>query len=210
MMSDETGPRQDGSNDAEFPRAILDSIQDGVYLVDPRRRITFWNSAAESLTGYLRQEVIGRACPGNILRHCTLEGVELCETGCPLKATLNDGQAHEQFLLLQHKNGHRVPVRVRATAVRASDDTVIGAAEVFEEHDLTDTSARRTHTLGSLHLIDELTGLANREMIATKLAERMGELVRCRIPFGILLIDIDRLKQINRNFGRDAGDACCA
>ncbi len=31
-------------------------------------------------------------------------------------------------------------------------------------------------------------------------------MARCGIPVGILLIDIDRLKQINRNFGRDAGD----
>jgi len=54
--------------------------------------------------------------------------------------------------------------------------------------------------------VDQLTGLANREMIATKLAERVGEFAHFGIPFGILLIDIDHLKHINRNYGRDAGD----
>lgn len=199
-------PRQNWSNDAEFLRVILDSIQDGVYFVDPERRITYWNSGAEALTGYLRHEVLGRCCPERILRHCTPEGVGLCDEGCPLQATLADGKPREEFLLLRHKDGHRVPVRLRVTAVRGLEETIIGAAQVFEEHDFANSSARRAQTLESLHLVDPLTGLANREMIAAKLAERHGEWLRYGIPFGILLIDIDHLKQINLNFGRDAGD----
>jgi diguanylate cyclase (GGDEF)-like protein/PAS domain S-box-containing protein len=190
----------------EFLRAILDSIQDGVYFVDRNRRITFWNSGAEELTGYLRHEVVGRFCPDDLLRHCTAEGVELCETDCPLQATLADGHPREVFVTLSHRQGHRVPVRVRATAVRDPEGVILGAAEVFEEHDFTQASERQARTLASLHLVDSLTGLANREMISTKLGERVGEFARCGIPFGILLIDIDQLQHINRNFGRDAGD----
>jgi len=32
-------------------KRILDSLYDGVYLVDPDRRITYWNSGAERITG---------------------------------------------------------------------------------------------------------------------------------------------------------------
>jgi diguanylate cyclase (GGDEF)-like protein len=110
-------------------------------------------------------------------------------------------------VLLRHKRGHRVPVRVRATAVRDSDGKVIGAAEVFEEHALVNAETQRMRTLDSLHLVDRLTGLANHEMIAAKLSERFSELAAYRIPFGILLIDIDHLERINRHFGHDAGDS---
>jgi len=195
-----------GAESPEFLRAILDGIQDGVYLVDRERRITFWNSGAETLTGYLRHEVIGRRCPENLLRHCTADGAELCESGCPLQTSLTDGQAREAFVFLRHKRGYRVPVRVRVTAVRDAQGIISGAAEVFEEHDLAQAGAQQTQTLESPHLVDRLTGLANREGIAAKLAERIRELAQCGTPFGILLIGIDGLPLINRNFGRDAGD----
>ena len=205
-MKEVTDTFREGPESPGFLSVILDSIQDGVYFVDPNRRITYWNSGAEALTGFLRQEVLGRCCPDTLLRYCTPDGVELNEIACPLQATLADGKAREAFLTLRHREGHRLPVRVRDTAVRDSEGVILGAAEVFEEHDFANPSPRQIRTLASLHLVDQLTGLANREMIATKLAERVGEFAHFGIPFGILLIDIDHLKHINRNYGRDAGD----
>ena len=46
---------------------ILDNLIDGVYLTDLQRRITYWNKAAEDLTGYRAEEVIGKRCADNIL-----------------------------------------------------------------------------------------------------------------------------------------------
>lgn len=195
-----------GADSPEFLRAILDSIQDGVYFADRERRITYWNSGAEALTGYLRQEVIGRRCPENLLRHCTAEGVELCESGCPLEASLTDGQPREAFVFLGHKRGYRVPVRLRVTAVRDAQGGIVGAAEVFEEHGFAHASAHPAQTTESPDLADRLTGLCNRQGIAAKLAERVRELAQGGAAFGILLVGIDGLPQINRNFGRDAGD----
>ncbi|HEX7541873.1 MAG TPA: PAS domain-containing protein [Anaerolineales bacterium] len=34
------------------PKDILDNLYDGVYFVDPERRITYWNNGAERITGY--------------------------------------------------------------------------------------------------------------------------------------------------------------
>jgi len=41
-------------------RIVLESLPNGVYVVDTERRILFWNDGAEQITGYLRQDVIGR------------------------------------------------------------------------------------------------------------------------------------------------------
>jgi PAS domain S-box-containing protein len=41
---------------------ILDSINEGVFTVDPEWRITTFNAAAERITGVQRQEAIGRSC----------------------------------------------------------------------------------------------------------------------------------------------------
>ena len=43
----------------EIFRSILETLPTGVYLVDRDRKILFWNRAAENVTGYLRQDVVG-------------------------------------------------------------------------------------------------------------------------------------------------------
>ena len=45
--------------DPSYYRAILESLPTGVYVVDPERRILFWNDGAEQITGYRRHEIIG-------------------------------------------------------------------------------------------------------------------------------------------------------
>ena len=35
----------------------------GVYIVDDERRILFWNKAAEEITGYTAEEMVGKSCP---------------------------------------------------------------------------------------------------------------------------------------------------
>ncbi len=62
---------------------ILDSLNDGVYVTDLDRKITYWNRAAERITGWRTSEVIGKNCSDNILCHVDkdghiLFGVELC------------------------------------------------------------------------------------------------------------------------------------
>ena len=84
-------------------------------LCDLTRKITFWNAAAERITGFSSTEVVGRRCLENILVHVDGNGCEVCKNACPLAATMNDGIAREADLFLQHKSGHRVPVTVRVT-----------------------------------------------------------------------------------------------
>ena len=42
--------------------AILDTMADGVFVIDPDRRILRWNRAMERLTGYSAEEAVGESC----------------------------------------------------------------------------------------------------------------------------------------------------
>ena len=117
----------------EIYRAVLESLPIGVYLTDRKRQISFWNTSAEKITGYLGQEVIGRCCHDNLLMHCDENHVSLCGCACPLAQTMQDGRAREAAAFLHHKEGQRVPVRVRAIPIRDEFGAIIGAAECFEE-----------------------------------------------------------------------------
>ena len=55
--------------DTAFGPAIVDQLYEGVYFVDPARRIRSWNKGAEALTGYQASDVVGRFCRDNLLNH---------------------------------------------------------------------------------------------------------------------------------------------
>ena len=104
--------------DKEFYQDLLDQISDGVYFVTRDRRITYWNGGAERITGFGAEEVLGHSCSEGMLRHIDDTGRQLCLRGCPLAAVMTDGKRREVQVYLHHKDGHRVPVTVRGSALR--------------------------------------------------------------------------------------------
>ena len=78
---------------AEIFRAALESLQTGVCMVDRDRKISFWNDGAERITGYLRQDVLGRFCGEILLIKFHENKAALCEHSCPLVAAMRDGQS---------------------------------------------------------------------------------------------------------------------
>ena len=41
---------------------VLNSLADGVYITDLNRKIVFWNAAAERITGWRPEDVLGKTC----------------------------------------------------------------------------------------------------------------------------------------------------
>lgn len=189
-----------------FYRELLDSLTDGVYFVDRDRRITYWNKGAEALSGYSASEAVGRFCRDNLLVHTDESGCNLCRDGCPLASVMGNGGAEEAYVYMRHREGHRVPVIVRAAAVRDAAGFIIGAVESFSEN-IAVNALGQVAALEKLAMIDPLTGIPNRRCIETVMRNRWHQLSRDRRPFGIVLIDIDHFKAVNDKHGHRAGDA---
>jgi PAS domain S-box-containing protein len=146
---------------AAFHQVLLSNLFDGVYLVDADRRIISWNHAAEALTGYTAQEVVGRLCCDNFLAHVDDNGCKLCQDGCLFTAALKDGQSHESEAYLRHKQGHRVPVSARVVPITDDQGRVLGVAQIFSDVPAR-SMERRNQELAKLAFRDFLTGLPNR------------------------------------------------
>ena len=146
----------------EFYRELLDNLLDGVYFVDAERRITYWNKGAERISGYAAGEVIGSRCSDEILVHVDGQGRCLCTDGCPLQASLDDGEIHEAEVFLHHKDGHRVPVQVRVAPIRAEGGRITGAVEAFTDNATALAALQRVEELQAIAYVDSLTGVANR------------------------------------------------
>lgn len=112
---------------------ILNSIFDGIYVVDKKRRIIFWNRGAEEITGYRADEVMGRRCSDDILNHIDENGVLLCRNACPLARSLNTGQEVRAKVYPFHKDGRRFPTRTHIAPIRNSEGKVVAAIEVFRD-----------------------------------------------------------------------------
>ncbi len=116
----------------EEVKTLLDFIFDGIYVVGIDRKIVFWNKGAENITGYERNEVIGRRCSDNILNHIDCDGnaVCLCEA-CPLKRAVEMDTESRYKLYPLHKDGRRFPVSTHISPVKNKAGKIIGAIEVF-------------------------------------------------------------------------------
>jgi diguanylate cyclase (GGDEF)-like protein/PAS domain S-box-containing protein len=186
---------------------VIDTIAEGVYFIDREGFITFWNKAAERISGYPREQVIGKKCSDNLLRHIDSSGKELCVEGCPLAACMDDGRPREAEVFLHHRDGHRVPVNVRAIPIHGTIKGRGGCIEIFADR------SDRSRLLGELEelrketLIDALTGLGNRRFSDICLEKACLDFERDEHRgFGILMLDIDLFKDINDRHGHATGD----
>lgn len=190
----------------EFYKDLLDQMTDGVYFVDRDRRILYWNQGARRLTGYTPEEIVGKYCQDDILCHVDYEGKVLCTSCCPLAASIHDGAGREARVFLRHKEGRRVPVRVRVQPLRGADGSIIGGIEIFSDDTAHAEAHRNIEDMKRLAFLDHLTGLPNRRFLDMSLQTALNEFQLHKDPFGVLCIDLDRLKEINDSFGHDMGD----
>ncbi len=108
---------------------VLESMGSGVIAVDALGRITTFNAAAEQMTGYRRDEVLGRPY-GEVFPER--------DDGPP--AILLSLETHRPHIVkeraLHRHDGRAVPVGVSSSPFRDSNGTLSGALEIF--HDLTE------------------------------------------------------------------------
>jgi len=106
---------------------ILDSINEGVFTVDPDWRITTFNRAAERITGVRRQDAIGRRC-------CDVFRASICERACALKGTIATGKPMVNATAhITSAAGERIPVRISTALLKDASGAVTGGVETFQD-----------------------------------------------------------------------------
>lgn len=191
--------------DAKFNELLMDFFE-GVYIVDTTRKIIFWNSGSERITGYTAKEVLNKHCFNNILRHVDSNGKELCFNGCPLHSTLATGKNSNSEVFLHHKEGHRVPVSVKSMPLKDEKGIIIGAIEVFTDLRFNKNNYVENRELKELLSTDTLTGIPNRRFLDFYLSNLVNENKQFNTSFGILFFDIDDFKKVNDIHGHNIGD----
>jgi len=99
---------------------IMDSMAEGLFVLNSERRIVLWNQAMETLTGYTPMEAMGKDCS---LLDCAAQP-------CPLSKDQVIDQAECQ---LRHKDGGRIPVLKNARVLRDDTGNTIGMVETVTD-----------------------------------------------------------------------------
>lgn len=107
---------------------ILNTINDGVFIVDNDLRITsFFNQAACKITGFDADEAIGKSCH-QVFR------ADICGKSCPLKQTLETGRPiRDVTAKIRDRRDRIVPVSLSTTALRDENGRITGAVEIFRD-----------------------------------------------------------------------------
>lgn len=197
---------KDRTYDSPNFQEILESMEEGLYFTDLRRIITRWNKAAERITGYTAEEVVGKSCKDNLLMHVDEKGNSLCLNMCPLAYTMKDGHPRETKVYLHHKEGHRIPVMIRALPQRDEGGEIIGGIELFTDMSVRENLELQLEQLRKLAMLDPLTDLPNRRYLESRMEGMHQEFLKGDIPWGVLFFDIDRFKRVNDTYGHDMGD----
>ncbi|UUX94180.1 EAL domain-containing protein [Aquabacterium sp. J223] len=176
--------------------AVLECAPLAVITCDREGRVLQANPGSEHLLGCPAAALIG--VPLASLQDAEGDGGQTPPSG----QALTQDEVHEA--VWRRRDGSTVPVMVAYAPLRGGDGSVDGLLAFAQ-----DISERKRHEAFIRHLAhhDELTGLPNRTLL-TQHAERALASARAQDRHAaVLLIDLDRFKQINDSLGHNAGDA---
>ncbi|MCR2806878.1 bifunctional diguanylate cyclase/phosphodiesterase [Paenibacillus soyae] len=189
--------RKDSEIQAGFMwyKSLFDNNQDGIMTVDLNYRIMAFNPAMTKLTGLTGETLVNQGVD-QILPYIVEEERERTRE---MFMRSFGGSIQNYETAVTHQNGNRVDLQVINVPV-VIEDKVVG--NYIMARDITDEK-RAKERIQHQALHDELTGLPNRRMFNSLLAEKIeGNPQR----FAVMVMDIDRFKLINDSLGHMYGD----
>lgn len=178
----------------------LENMSDGLVMLDNRGVILFCNSRYRQLfprTAHLR---IPGASYGDVIR----ASVDFGEERLPQGVSLEQHVASE-VSALQH-DGERMIELIDGRRLSSRHKVVANESSLLVVSDVTE----RWHFQKNLEhqaLHDPLTTLANRAYFNQELARLLDRARSTDTELIVMLVDLDRFKEVNDNFGHPAGDA---
>jgi two-component system response regulator HydG len=156
---------------SRYWKTIVDTLQDGVMVIDPSGTIIAVNPAVSQLTGYRPEELIGRSCRTLDCTGCQIIGKGPGRHWCGL---YKDGDVRAKRCAITAKDHRTVTIIKNASILRDEHNRIIGAVETLK--DMSQIIRQQEEILSlrrSLHLDEGYHGIVG----AAPVMQAMYELI---------------------------------
>lgn len=197
QMRQEISERTKAESRLKLAGQIIESSNEGIIITDLRGNIENVNQAFCKTTGFSRNEVVGKNLALIQTPHHDSEFYQkvwqtLLKTG-EWKGEVWD----------RRKNGEVYPKLLSASAVRNDKGEVTHYVAIFSDITKIKQTEKRLERLAHY---DPLTGLPNRILFHDRLQQALVQAQRRNTMVAIMILDLDRFKNINDTMGHHFGD----
>jgi len=183
----------------------LDSIGEGVVRTDITGNVTYLNGFAEKMSGWFREEALGRPVADVLRLIDSVSGAVL--PNAVTIVTQGDRSALATTkctnCTLVRRDGLEFGIENRVAIIHDHDGDAIGAVI-----SLRDVSTARAASLEMSRVAqhDVLTHLPNRTLFDDRLTQAISLAERQGKQLAVLFVDVDQFKRINDTLGHGVGD----
>jgi len=159
---------------------VIENMADGLMIVDPEGNIVFVNQAMEEISGYRRDELIGKSC--QLLKCDSCQGLRPWSTDKRCDLFIRGAFKKIKCSLIR-KDGRPLNFLKNASVIRDSRGQVIGGVETFT--DLSEILARDqviSHLRQELSKEDGFFGLVGRSPVMLQLFELLTSAAASEAP----------------------------
>ena len=176
-------------------RSLFEHSRDAVLITTRDGEFADANDSCLRLFGYTRQEMM-QLCAGDLYMDPTDE--QRFEREIEQRGTVAEYEVR-----LRNKSGAKMDCLLTATARTDKDGHILGYEGIVR--DIT-TQKQAEETIRHLAYHDPLTGLPNRSLFNDRLGVALARARRNREKLGVMLLDLDRFKDVNDRLGHSVGD----
>ncbi len=177
-------------------RSLFEGVPIGLYITTPDGTIVDANPALVEMLGFSDRESLLGIMASQLYAHPADREKER-------SLLAEEGVVQEFETELLRRDGTTIWVRDTCRAVCDED----GAIRSYEGS-LQDITEHKEYERRLSHMArhDPLTGVFNRHALAEILDGEISRARRYRHPIGVLMIDVNRFKEVNDRFGHNTGD----